>query len=251
MVINISVPLDWSDLSQKNLRCLLRCICSLSKSITVAIDDFGWAKVFTDFILRYNGIKVIGRFDDFYLFRKEGTDFQCPADVWAQSCLLMNWAKEIPESPVRLECVQKHCPICDIQLQNLSLENYLALENYWQSFNAYTAPEALICMTEILYGCEGISPSSEELMSVTVWWASVKKLLSFTFPNFLRPAAQGSEEFSSLELRRNTDAIIRALTKGDVTKRESVLKIPLWEALAELDALAREYDEINKKYPNT
>ena len=43
---------------------------------------------------------------------------------------------------------------------------------------------------------------------------------------------------------------IRALTKGDVTKEKEVLAIDTWRALTELDALAKEYDEFNKKYPN-
>jgi hypothetical protein len=43
-------------------------------------------------------------------------------------------------------------------------------------------------------------------------------------------------------------AQIRALTKGDITKESTVLKMDTWRALTELDALAREYDEFNRKY---
>ena len=43
---------------------------------------------------------------------------------------------------------------------------------------------------------------------------------------------------------------IRALTKGDVTKEKEVLAIDTWRALTELNALAKEYDDFNKKYPN-
>ncbi len=45
------------------------------------------------------------------------------------------------------------------------------------------------------------------------------------------------------------DAQIRALTKGDITKEEHILSLPAHRALTELDALAREYDELNRKYP--
>ena len=50
-------------------------------------------------------------------------------------------------------------------------------------------------------------------------------------------------------LRRNVDAQIRALTKGDITKEPTVLAMDAFRAITELDALAREYDELNKKYP--
>ena len=51
-------------------------------------------------------------------------------------------------------------------------------------------------------------------------------------------------------LKDAVNAQIRALTKGDVTKEKEVLAIDTWRALTELDALAKEYDDFNKKYPN-
>ena len=39
---------------------------------------------------------------------------------------------------------------------------------------------------------------------------------------------------------------IRALTGGDVTKEEAVMKMDCWRALTELDAKAREAAEIKK-----
>ena len=45
------------------------------------------------------------------------------------------------------------------------------------------------------------------------------------------------------------NAQIRALTKGDVTKEAQILALDAMRALTELDALAREYEELNRKYP--
>ena len=56
------------------------------------------------------------------------------------------------------------------------------------------------------------------------------------------------EEYNMLKDAVN--AQIRALTKGDVTKEKEVLAIDTWRALTELDALAKEYDEFNRKYPS-
>ena len=43
------------------------------------------------------------------------------------------------------------------------------------------------------------------------------------------------------------NAQIRALTKGDVTKEQQVLALDTLRALTELDAQAREYEELKKK----
>ena len=48
--------------------------------------------------------------------------------------------------------------------------------------------------------------------------------------------------------RQNMTAMIRALTKGDVTKQEQTLGIDLYTALTELNELAREAAEIEAKY---
>ena len=39
---------------------------------------------------------------------------------------------------------------------------------------------------------------------------------------------------------------IRALTKGDITKEQQVLQMDVHRALTELDAQAREYEELKK-----
>ena len=44
------------------------------------------------------------------------------------------------------------------------------------------------------------------------------------------------------------NAQIRALTKGDITKEAEVLKMDVWRALTELDAIAYENQELDRKY---
>lgn len=256
MVVDISVPENWQSLTQKQLYCLFRCMSRKmmraleDKSANLGLTDFDWAEIITRFLIKFNRMKVVGRYGDFFLFKKHDVQFECPPDVWAHACSLMRWVKEIPDSPVRLDNIKNNTPICDIQLTQLLLQDYIALENYWQTFCAYGDAEAIVFMTEILYGCEGVSPDSAQMLSVVYWWSSAKKLLSENFPNFLRPASQDSADFSAVELRRNSDSIIRALTKGDISKNSVILKSTLWVALAELDALAKEYDDLNKKFPN-
>ena len=43
--------------------------------------------------------------------------------------------------------------------------------------------------------------------------------------------------------------MIRALTKGDITKEPEILALDTHRALTELDAQAKEYKEFNAKFP--
>ena len=109
-------------------------------------------------------------------------------------------------------------------------------------------------MAAILYNKDDIKLSAAESLGVFYWWAGVKAMVSAMFPNFFKPSApvdleDGSTPASYDEMRRNIDAQIRALTKGDITKEAEVLSLDALRALTELDAQAREYDELQKRYP--
>ena len=80
-------------------------------------------------------------------------------------------------------------------------------------------------------------------------------MFSSQFHNFLQPVPQDNANLLDSDksqyeiLTAAVNAQIRALTKGDVTKEKQVLALDTWRALTELDALAREYEELNKRVP--
>lgn len=110
-------------------------------------------------------------------------------------------------------------------------------------------------MAGILYNAPGIKTNAAEKLSTFYWFASLKELFSRTFPSFLRPTGSMTSE-NLLEqgaplgrrLQEAMNAQIRALTKGDITKEREVLSMDTWRALAELDAQAKEYEELKKQY---
>ena len=72
--------------------------------------------------------------------------------------------------------------------------------------------------------------------------------VSDIFCHFFKPAANGSAGTQE-DQREVMNAQIRLLTKGDVTKQKYILEeTDTWTALAELDALAKEAEEIKRKY---
>ena len=60
----------------------------------------------------------------------------------------------------------------------------------------------------------------------------------------------GDGDASSLsfkQLQDNMNTQIRALTGGDITKERDVLSMDCWRALTELDAKAKDYEELSRK----
>ena len=82
-------------------------------------------------------------------------------------------------------------------------------------------------------------------MGVFLWFMWIKHNFSTKFPHLFKPAADGGEGETDMEASMN--AQIRALTGGDITKEETIRKANVWRALTELDAKAREAEELNKK----
>ena len=111
-------------------------------------------------------------------------------------------------------------------------------------------------MATHLYGSRRIRLRKAERTSIFYWFASLKNLLSRTFPHFLQAATADSSANMlgtpdiGRRLQESMNAQIRALTKGDITKENEILSFDTWRALTELDAQAREYEELNKKYPS-
>ena len=97
--------------------------------------------------------------------------------------------------------------------------------------------------------------SQADRIGIFYWFASLKAMLSRQFHNFLQPVPQDNANLLDSDksqyeiLTAAVNAQIRALTKGDVTKEKQVLALDTWRALTELDALAKEYEELNKRVP--
>ena len=166
----------------------------------------------------------------------------------------LDWIVEIPEYPVRISRIRKHAAL-PADFQGVEFEKYIYCDNLYQGYLSTQKQELLNEMAGILYNAPGIKTNAAEKLSTFYWFASLKELFSRTFPSFLRPTGSMTSE-NLLEqgaplgrrLQEAMNAQIRALTKGDITKEREVLSMDTWRALAELDAQAKEYEELKKQY---
>ena len=109
-------------------------------------------------------------------------------------------------------------------------------------------------MAQVLYASDHVKPDKAQLIGIFYWMASLKQYFAGLFPNFYKPASDysngnllgnGQTDIYS-QLRDSTNAMIRALTGGDITKEDAIMKMDTWRALTELDAKAREVEELRK-----
>ena len=166
----------------------------------------------------------------------------------------LDWIDSMPEYPVRISRIGRYIAL-PADFQGVELEKYIYCDNLYQGYLSTQKQDLLNEMSSILYNAPEIKTNTAEKLSIFYWFASLKEMLAQQFPYFFQPAdevstddllSQGAPLGKRLQDAMN--ATIRALTKGDITKEKEVLDMDTWRALAELDAQAREYEEMQRKY---
>lgn len=178
-------------------------------------------------------------------------EFMLSAETVAAALTNLSWIEELPPEPVRLDTVDGADAIPADISSGLTFDAWLACETLWQRYQISPDDTLLRQMASILYGKPSIKPDAPETLGIFYWWAGVKNLVSEMFPNFFKKVGVDNDAASPTydDMRRNIDAQIRALTKGDITKERDILSLDAIRALTELDAQAREYDELQRRFP--
>lgn len=208
-------------------------------------------------LLKWGNIRVLHRYgDEDYVCRWNGNTYHLsPQIIASASASALAYLENIPEYPVRLDKIhgKKALPA---DFKGVPFEKYLAVENLYQGYLDKKNDAFLDEIAAVLYDCRNIKLNEQQRISVFYWIASLKQYLCKLFPNFLRPVNSTQNDNNLLDEKKplgkvvidSMNAQLRALTKGDVTKEAQVLQLDTWRALTELDALAKEYEEINRKY---
>ena len=249
-VIDLSVPKSWQELPDKELRFVYRLLnsnCTLTQVKTRCLLRWGGLHV-----LRQEGALFVVR----YKFRASKARLGVRASkkqVFAISALQitealtnMAWLGDFLSYPVRLSRIGFHRPV-RADLQNVCFEDFLTLDNLYQGYLHTQKKELLLDMAVILYRSRHIRLSNEEATSIFYWFTSLKRYFASLFTHFFGSAKDGEAgTLSFRQLQDNMNTQIRALTGGDITKERDVLRMDCWRALTELDAKAKDYEELQK-----
>lgn len=169
-----------------------------------------------------------------------------------QAATVLDYLDSFAPIPVRIAQIGKHHAL-PADFEKVPFEKYLYIENLFQGYLNTQSDELLLQMAQVLYASDHVKPSKAHLVGIFYWTASLKQYFASQFPNFYKPASNtdsnllGSGQADIYrQLRDSTNAMIRALTGGDITKEERILKMDTWRALTELDAKARDAEELRK-----
>ena len=237
MNLNITLPTCWQELTPTQLRYayyLLSQNCTAAELKTYAL--IRWAP-FTQVEKTADGI--------FCYF--EGKPYHLTSLQITEAIAALDWLERLPLVPVRLPAIGKLQPV-EADLSGLTFESFLILENLYQGYLVTKDAALLSEMAALLYQSDkpvGLLP--EEQTSIFYWYASAKMLLARRYKHFFVTVENASSENMQERLQQNMNNQIRALTKGDITKEQQVLAMDVHRALVELDAQAREYEEIKRQ----
>ena len=241
-ILNISVHKSWQELPDKELRFVFRLLCS---------EHYTLPQVKTRCLLRWAKLRVMRQEAGVFILRHQKRDYPVSALQILEATDALAWLGDFPKYPVRLSRIGFHRPV-RADFQDVSFGDFLTLDNLYQGYLQTKQANLLRQMAVILYQSKRIRLSEVEATSIFYWFTSVKRYFANMFTSFFKQVSTSDSGFgggapSFRELQDNMNTQIRALTGGDITKEEEVLRMDCWRALTELNAKARDYDELHSK----
>ena len=243
-VFNISLPTSWAELTDKQLLMVF----------DLFARDLSAAEVKTLCLVKWNGLKVLSQLPDKRFLIKRGKEVvPLSTRQIQQATSVLDFLDSFAPMPVRIARIGKYRAL-PADFEKVPFEQYLYVDNLFQGYLNTQSDELLLQMAQVLYGSDRMQPSKAHLVGVFYWMASLKQYFARLFPNFYKPASDnsngnllgnGQSDIYS-QLRDSTNAMIRALTGGDISKEDAIMKMDTWRALTELDAKAREVEELRK-----
>ena len=239
--INFILPQDWQELGDKRLRYVYELIAAGHNTTD---------EIKTICLLRWSGTKVIGRQNSgAYLLKKGKLLFEVTPVTLAELLPHLAWLGSLPTVPIRISKINRQQAL-PADFEGVPFETYIICDNLYQGYLATQDDNILDELGATLYG-KSMTFKPCERINIFYWFAALKETLSKKYSDFFQPLAGGDDGNllgSSTSVEDAMNAQIRALTKGDVTKEEEILKLDTWRTLTELNAQAKEYKELKKAY---
>ena len=243
--IDLAVPMGWHELSDAQLRYAFELIAR----------NYTSDEIKTLCLCRWAGLSVRHRHNSDFICRLGKRTFRLSALQIAECLSALDWLDTIPPQPACISRIGRYRPFAP-DFSEVAFEKFIICDNLYQGYLATQRDDLLDQLASILYQSPiPISLSPAERISAFYWFASVKDLFARQYPNFFQPSAQpdnllgGSRLPTGAQIQQAVNTMIRALTKGDITKEREILSLDTHRALTELDAQAKEYKEINKTLP--
>lgn len=240
--IRLHAPKAWHELSQKELR----------YALTLMANGFEDVSLKTFMLIRFNKIQVVRRSKDGWKLVKDKQVFY--ADKWLITSLVdgMKFVDRYENFDARLDSVQGFRAVNGL-LNGVPFNDYLKMEIAYQMYSSTKNEAYLTSLARLLYRkkdgkpADDINPDKAEKLCVYLWYAHIKDVFAQLFPELFRKKTHDDDENVDFDMRQITDAQLRLLTDGDVTKEQAVRQVDCKRALTELNAKAKEAREMQAK----
>ena len=241
--LNITLPTSWAELTDKQLLMVYGLFAR----------DLSAAEVKTLCLMKWNRLQLLASLPrKRFLIKRGKEEIVLRLRQIQQATTVLDYLDSFAPIPVRVAQIGKNHAL-PADFEKVPFEKYLYIENLFQGYLNTQSDELLLQMAQVLYASDHVKPSKAHLVGIFYWTASLKQYFASQFPNFYKPASNTDSNLIGngqpdiyRQLRDSTNAMIRALTGGDITKEERILKMDTWRALTELDAKAREAEELRK-----
>ena len=243
-VFNITLPTSWGEMNDKQLHMVYHLFAR----------DLSSAEIKALCLMKWNGLKVLSQLHDKRFLIKRGKEVvPLSTRQIQQATSVLDFLDSFAPMPVRISRIGKYQAL-PADFEKVPFEEFLFVENLFQGYLNTQSDELLLQIAQVLYANDHVKPDKAQLIGIFYWMASLKQYFATQFSNFYKPASNSSD--GNLlgsgqtdiyrQLRESTNAMIRALTGGDITKEDAIMKMDTWRALTELDAKAREAEELRK-----
>ena len=233
--ISLTLPTSWQTLTVRQLRYVF---FLLSQGYTAT-------ELKTYCLLRWANITVINSDRQFYLVRYQKHSYRLTALQIAELLPYLDFLDTIPATPICLPVINK-CRAVSPDLDGVPFRDYLICDNIYTGFLQTRNDTLLHDIAAILYRTDRLRLKPEETLSIFYWFASLKNYYRNRFPSLFSPSTTTDTAPIQQRLQAAMDNQIRALTHGDITKETQVLTSDTLRALTELDALAHDYQQLQK-----
>ena len=259
MTINLTAPTSWQEMSQEQLRIVFDLMAIEQESTAIK----------TYMLIYFCGLHVIRH-------TRFGWKFWTMVDgkkrvIYIKTSEIQSFIHQfdfidqLEDMDCRLDAVCGLHAADALLQQGVSFEEYLYAEKYYQIFIADKNMEWLDNVAMWLYHdrkgraaghgdavddagrkVDEVVLTPGERIGTMLWYAHIKHVMADAFPHFFKKNTVEDGESENINFIELYNVQLRALTGGDPTKEKEVLSLNCWRALTELDAKAREAEELEK-----
>ena len=240
--INLELPRSWQELSERRFRY----VCWLYSR------GYDFDSLLAYCVVRFTHMQVVKHYDDAHWLMKQGKKRFMLLDIQMYDlCNYLRFLCTTPSKPINIPKIGRKKAL-PVDFRGVPFETYIIVNNLYTGYLTTQKKEILSQCAAVLYQSEKMKLDDAELQSIFFWIAGLFHVFSERFPHLFKESGGDGEQSGrniGKMLQDVVDSQLRALTKGDITKEKEILEMDTWRALTELNALAREYEELNLKYP--